>query len=68
MSSRPASGDTEDRLAEDDLRVLDEFKLVAPVVAGRSVAGNELSQLEIHHHERISGLVYLVALNDGTDG
>jgi non-heme chloroperoxidase len=67
VSSQPASGYTEDRLAEDDLRVLDAFKLVAPVVAGRSVAGNELSQLGIHHHEKISGLVYLEALNDGTD-
>jgi non-heme chloroperoxidase len=67
VSSRPASGFTEDRLAEDDLRVLDAFKLVAPVVAGRSVAGNELSQLGIHHHEKISGLIYLEALNDGTD-
>ncbi len=30
-SSQPASGYTEQRLAEDDLRVLDALKLVAPV-------------------------------------
>jgi non-heme chloroperoxidase len=66
-SSRPASGYTEQRRAEDDLRVFDALQLVAPVVAGHSVAGNELSQLGIQHYERIGGLVYLEALNDGTD-
>jgi non-heme chloroperoxidase len=66
-SSRPASGYTEQRRAEDDLRVFDALGLVSPVVAGHSVAGNELSQLGIHHYERIAGLVYLEALNDGTD-
>lgn len=66
-SSRPTSGYSEERLAEDDLRVFDELKLVAPVVAGHSIAGNELSQLGIHHFGRIGGLVYLDALNDGTD-
>ena len=66
-SSRPASGYTEERLAEDDLRVFEALQLVAPVVAGHSVAGNELSELGIHHYDRIAGLVYLDALNDGTD-
>src|SRR5580700_12106247 len=37
-SSRPASGYTEQRRAEDDLRVFDALGLVAPVVAGHSVA------------------------------
>jgi non-heme chloroperoxidase len=66
-SSRPASGYTEQRRAEDDLRVFDALGLVAPIVAGHSIAGNELSQLGIHHYQRIGGLVYLEALNDGTD-
>jgi non-heme chloroperoxidase len=52
-SSRPPSGYTEQRLTEDDLQVFDALKLVAPVVVGHSVAGNELSQLGIHHFERI---------------
>jgi non-heme chloroperoxidase len=56
-SSRPGWGYTEERLAGDDLRVFDALKLVAPVVAGHSVAGNELSQLGIHHYDRIGGLV-----------
>ena len=66
-SSQPASGYTEQRRAEDDLRVFDALKLVAPVVVGHSVAGDELSQLGIHHYDRIGGLVYLDALNDATD-
>jgi non-heme chloroperoxidase len=66
-SNRPASAYTEDRLVEDDLRVFDALKLAAPVVAGHSVAGNELSQLGIHHYDRIGGLIYLDALNDATD-
>jgi hypothetical protein len=66
-SSRPEAGYTEQRRAEDDLRVFDALGLVVPVVAGHSVAGNVLSELGIHHYERIAGLVYLEALNDGTD-
>jgi non-heme chloroperoxidase len=56
-SSRPGWGYTEERLAVDDLRFFDALKLVAPVVSGHSVAGNELSQLGIHHYDRIGGLV-----------
>jgi pimeloyl-ACP methyl ester carboxylesterase len=66
-SSRPVSGYTEDRLTEDDLQVFDALKLVSPVVAGHSIAGNELSELGIHHPQRIAGLIYLDALNDGAD-
>jgi len=66
-SSRPTSGYTGERRAEDDLRVFDAFKLAAPVVVGHSIAGDELSQLGIHHHERVAGLVYLDALHDGAD-
>jgi len=66
-SSRPASGYTGQRRAEDDLRVFDVLNLVAPVVVGHSVAGDELSELGIHHYERIGGLVYLDALHDSAD-
>jgi len=66
-SSRPKSGYTEERLAEDDLRVFEALGLASPVVAGHSVAGNELSELGIHHYDRIGGLVYLDALNDAGD-
>jgi non-heme chloroperoxidase len=66
-SSRTPSGYSEQRRAEDDLRIIDALKLVKPVMAGHSVAGDELSQLGIHHYDRIGGLVYLDALNDATD-
>jgi pimeloyl-ACP methyl ester carboxylesterase len=66
-SSRPATGYGEQRLAEDDLQVFDALKLVKPIVAGHSISGNEMSQLGIHHHERIGGLIYLDALNDPGD-
>lgn len=66
-SSRPKPDYKEQRLTEDDLQVFDALKLAAPVVVGHSVAGNELSQLGIHHSDRIGGLVYLDALNDSTD-
>ena len=66
-SSRPPSGYSEQRRAEDDLRVIDALKLVKPVIAGHSIAGDELSQLGIHHYDRIGGLVYLEALNDEND-
>ena len=52
---------------EDDLRVIDALRLVKPVIAGHSIAGDELSQLGIHHYDRIGGLAYLEALNDATD-
>ena len=66
-SSKPASGYSEQRLAEDDLKVFDALRLVAPIVVGHSIAGNELSVLGIHHYDRIGGLIYLDALNDGSD-
>src|ERR1035441_6074010 len=66
-SSRPPLDYKEERLTEDDLQVFAALKLVAPIVVGHSVAGNELSQLGIHHSGRIGGLVYLDALNDSTD-
>jgi len=43
------------------LRVFEALGLASPVVAGHSVAGNELSELGIHHYDRIGGLVYLDA-------
>lgn len=66
-SSRPASGYSQDRLAQDDLRVFDALKLAAPIVAGHSISGNEMSQLGIHYSEFVGGLVYLDALNDSGD-
>jgi non-heme chloroperoxidase len=66
-SSRPPSGYSEKRRAEDDLKVLDALRLVKPVIAGHSIGGDELTQLGTHYYDRIGGLVYLEALNDATD-
>jgi pimeloyl-ACP methyl ester carboxylesterase len=66
-SSRPPSGYSEQSRAEDDLKVFEVLALLKPVIAGHSIAGDELSQLGIHHYDRIRGLVYLDALNDITD-
>jgi non-heme chloroperoxidase len=63
-STHPATGYSEQRLAEDDLQAFDALKLVKPIVAGHSISGNEMSRLGIHHDERIGGLIYLDALND----
>ena len=66
-SSRTPSGSSEQSRAEDDLKVFEALKLVKPVIAGHSIAWGELSQLGIHHYDRIGGLVYLDALNDASD-
>ncbi len=61
-SSHPDSGYTEQRLAEDVLRVLDELKLQKPVLVGHSMSGEELTRLGSEHSERLAGLVYLERL------
>jgi len=66
-SSHPDSGYTEQRLAEDVLRVLDELKLQKPVLVGHSMSGEELTRLGSEHSEHLAGLVYLDALFDPTD-
>jgi len=43
------------------LAVLDALKLNRPVLAGHSIAGEELSSVGTRHPERIAGLIYLDA-------
>ena len=66
-SSQPESGYDEQRLADDVLHVLDTLRIAAPVVAGHSMAGGELTTLGGQHSDRLAGLVYLDALGDPTD-
>jgi non-heme chloroperoxidase len=66
-SSHPESGYTDQRLADDVLHVLDSLKLVAPVLVGHSMGGNELTTLASQHSDRVSGLVYLEAGADPQD-
>jgi non-heme chloroperoxidase len=66
-STHPDSGYDQQRLADDVLQVLDALKLVAPVVAGHSMSGEELTTLGDEHSDRLAGLVYLDAAADPTD-
>jgi len=64
MSSKPEPNDynyDSDRLGDDVLAVMDALKLDRPVIAGHSLAGQELSSIGARHPERVAGLVYLDA-------
>src|SRR4029077_9969709 len=65
-SSHPDSGYGQQRLADDVVQVLDVLKLAAPVVAGHSMSGEELTTLGDEHSDRLAGLVYLDATADPT--
>ena len=67
VSSKPGSGYSVDRLADDVASVIDRLKLERPVLLGHSVAGEELSSMGSRHAERIAGLVYLDAAYDRAD-
>jgi pimeloyl-ACP methyl ester carboxylesterase len=66
-SGRPDSGYDEQRLADDVLHVLDSLAIVEPVLAGHSIAGDELTAIGTQHSKRVAGLVYLDAAADPTD-
>jgi pimeloyl-ACP methyl ester carboxylesterase len=66
-SSQPASGYDDQRRADDVLRVLEALHLDRPVVAGHSMAGDELTTLGHQRSDRLGGLVYLDALGDPRD-
>ncbi|MBC8167837.1 MAG: alpha/beta hydrolase [Bryobacteraceae bacterium] len=57
----PQTGYGADRLADDVLEVIDTLRLEKPVLAGHSIAGEELSSIGSRHPEKVSGLVYLDA-------
>lgn len=50
-----------DRLGNDVISVLDQLKLERPILAGHSIAGEELSSIGSRHPERVAGLIYLDA-------
>jgi pimeloyl-ACP methyl ester carboxylesterase len=63
-SSKPApdgSNYSADRLGDDVLAVMDTLKLDHPVLAGHSLAGEELSSVATRHPEKLAGVVYLDA-------
>ncbi len=52
---------TANRLGEDVLSVIAALHLQKPVIAGHSIAGEELSYIGSHHPEQVAGLIYLEA-------
>jgi len=66
MSSRPDLGYTARHSAEDVLRVLDSLQVVAPVLAGHSFGGQDLTTLGATNPDRIAGLIYLNSAEDPT--
>ncbi len=63
-SSAPAAvaaNYTADRLGDDVLEVCAALKLDHPVLAGHSIAGEELSSVGSRHPEKVAGLIYLDA-------
>jgi pimeloyl-ACP methyl ester carboxylesterase len=50
-----------DRLGDDVLAVISALNLNHPVVAGHSIAGEELSSIGSRHPEKVAGLIYLDA-------
>jgi non-heme chloroperoxidase len=51
-----------DRLGDDVLAVMDILHIQKPVIAGHSIAGEELSSIGTRHPERLAGLIYLDSL------
>ena len=56
-----ATNYTADRLGEDVLAVINALHLNKPVIAGHSVAGEELSYIGSQHPEKVAGLIYMEA-------
>jgi len=50
-----------DRLGDDVLAVLMALKIDRPILAGHSIAGEELSSIGSRHPEKVAGLIYLDA-------
>ena len=65
-SSRPESGFSAERLGDDVLAGLDALHLTAPVLAGHSLGGHELTAVASSHQNRIAGLVYMDSTADPT--
>jgi pimeloyl-ACP methyl ester carboxylesterase len=66
LSSVPPSGYSTDRLAEDDLAVIDALRIAKPIVMGHSIAGEELTALGTQYPTRVAALIYLEAAYDRT--
>lgn len=64
LSGRPAPTSENydaDQMGDDVLAVIDALKLDRPVIAGHSLAGEEMSSIGTRHPDKVSGLIYLDA-------
>lgn len=50
-----------DRLGDDIVAVIDALNLDGPILAGHSIAGEELSSVGTRHPEKVSALIYIDA-------
>ena len=60
-SGSPALGYEADRLGDDVLAAMDSLGLRRPIVAGHSLAGEELSSIGSRHPDKVAALIYLDA-------
>lgn len=65
-SSRPDSGYTAARSADDVLSVLETLDLCGVILAGHSWGGQDLSTIGARHSARVAALVYLNSAEDPT--
>jgi len=65
-SSRPESGYTAARSADDVLSVLEALDLHGVILAGHSWGGQDLSTIGARHSDRVAGLVYINSAEDPT--
>ena len=66
LSSSPPDTDANydaDRLGDDVLAVVEALHIERPVLAGHSIAGEELSSVGTRHPEKVAGLIYLDSLH-----
>ena len=52
-----------ERLGKDVLNVIEFLRLDRPILAGQSIAGEELSWIGTFHPDKVAGLVYLEAVD-----
>lgn len=63
-SSVPKNGYDADRLADDVMAVVKALDIDRPILAGHSIAGEELSAIGTHYQGKIAGLIYLDAAHE----
>jgi pimeloyl-ACP methyl ester carboxylesterase len=63
-SSAPKTGYSADELGNDVMAVLKAMNIERPILAGHSIAGEELSSIGTRFPEQVAGLVYLDAAHE----